>query len=148
MKSFVRDILESKGSEVYAVAPNTTVEDAVMRMNRYEIGAVVVVDRGAVVGIFTERDVLTRVVAGERNPATTFVSNVMTSNPVTITPNTTIEEVMSDHLGEHYRHLPVMEGGRIVGLISGRDILRWMAAESAERAEKLEEYIESGNCVT
>lgn len=148
MKSFVKDILESKGSEVYAVAPNTTVEDAVMRMNRYEIGAVVVVDQGEVVGIFTERDVLTRVVAGERNPATTFVSNVMTSNPVTITPHTTIEEVMSDHLGEHYRHLPVMEGGRIVGLISGRDILRWMAAESAERAEKLEEYIESGNCVT
>lgn len=148
MNAPISEVLECKGSDVYAVTPNTTVAEAVRQMNSREIGAVVVIEHGELIGIFTERDVLTRIVAGERNPSTTLVSEVMTPKPVTISPDITISEVLSEHSGRHYRHLPVVAAGRIVGMISCRDVLRWMADDSTERAEKLEEYIESGGCVS
>ncbi len=148
MNAPISEVLENKGSDVYSVTPSTTVAEAVRQMNRYEIGAVVVIENTMLVGIFTERDVLTRVVAADKNPLITCVSEVMTPNPVTISSATTVSEVLDEHSGKHYRHLPVVDSGRIVGMISCRDVLRWMASDSTERAEKLEEYIESGGCVT
>jgi len=146
MNTPIGKVLKSKGSEVYTVTPNTTVAEAVEEMNRQEVGAMIVVDRAEVIGIFTERDVLTRVVALDRNPKTTRVAEVMTPHPVTIQSSNTVEEAMCHQTGRHFRHLPVMDGNRVIGMISCRDMLQWMAETSTERAEKLEEYIESGGC--
>ena len=147
MNTPVGKVLKSKGSEVYTVAPATTVAAAVVEMNHEEIGALLVVEYGRLVGIFTERDVLTRVVALNRNPQTTLVSAVMTPDPITITSATTFEEALCHQSGRHFRHLPVVEGDRIIGMISCRDMLQWMADVNSARAEKLEEFIESGGCV-
>jgi CBS domain-containing protein len=103
---------------------------------------------GVLVGIFTERDVLMRVVAAERDPKTTPVAHVMTRSPITIPSSMTVEEVMDLHSGKHFRHLPVVENGRVIGMISVRDILRWLAEANSKKADQLEDFIESGNCVS
>ena len=148
MNAPVSTLLESKSTTVFSVPVTVTVSEAVQEMNRRKIGSVLVMEGGVLVGIFTERDVLMRVVAADRDPKTTPVAHVMTRSPVTIPSSMTIEEVMDLHSGKHFRHLPVVENGRVIGIISVRDILRWLAEANSKKADQLEIFIESGNCVT
>jgi CBS domain-containing protein len=117
-------------------------------MNRRSVGSVLVMVDNKLMGIFTERDVLTRVIGANLDPGTTPINRVMTKNPDTISPTDTIEKVMSAHSGKHFRHLPVMDNGRIIGMISVRDLLRYLSDANSEKAKKLADYIESGCCVT
>jgi CBS domain-containing protein len=144
----VSTLLEKKDSAIYSVPVSVTVAAAVQEMNNRKIGSVLIMEGGKLVGIFTERDVLMRVVAPGRDPKTTPVAQVMTRDPITITSNTTVDDVMDLHSGKHFRHLPVVDNGRVVGMISFRDILRWLAEFSTHKAEQLEEFIESGKNVT
>ena len=148
MNAPVSTLLESKSTTVFSVPVTVTVSEAVQEMNRRKIGSVLVMEGGVLVGIFTERDVLMRVVAADRDPKTTPVAHVMTRSPVTIHSSMTIEEVMDLHSGKHFRHLPVVENGRVIGMISVRDILRWLAEANSKKADQLEDFIESGKCVT
>ncbi len=148
MNAPVSTLLESKSTTVFSVSVTVTVAEAVQEMNRRKIGSVLVMEGGVLVGIFTERDVLMRVVAADRDPKTTPVAHVMTRSPVTIHSSMTVEEVMDLHSGKHFRHLPVVENGRVIGIISVRDILRWLADANSKKADQLEEFIESGRCVT
>ena len=148
MNAPVSTLLESKSTTVFSVPVTVTVSEAVQEMNRRKIGSVLVMEGGVLVGIFTERDVLMRVVAADRDPKATPVAHVMTRSPVTIPSSMTIEEVMDLHSGKHFRHLPVVENGRVIGMISVRDILRWLAEANSKKADQLEDFIESGNCVT
>jgi len=148
MNAPVSTLLESKSATVFSVPVTVTVSEAVQEMNRRKIGSVLVMEGGVLVGIFTERDVLMRVVAADRDPKTTPVAHVMTRSPVTIPSSMTIEEVMDLHSGKHFRHLPVVENGRVIGMISVRDILRWLAEANSKKADQLEDFIESGRCVT
>jgi CBS domain-containing protein len=148
MNAPVSTLLESKSTTVFFVPVTVTVSEAVQEMNRRKIGSVLVMEGGVLVGIFTERDVLMRVVAADRDPKSTPVAHVMTRSPVTIPSSMTIEEVMDLHSGKHFRHLPVVENGRVIGMISVRDILRWLAEANSKKADQLEDFIESGNCVT
>jgi CBS domain-containing protein len=148
MNAPVSTLLESKTTTVFSVPVTVTVSEAVQEMNRRKIGSVLVMEGGVLVGIFTERDVLMRVVAADRDPKATPVAHVMTRSPVTIPSSMTIEEVMDLHSGKHFRHLPVVENGRVIGMISVRDILRWLAEANSKKADQLEDFIESGNCVT
>jgi len=148
MNAPVSTLLESKTTTVFSVPVTVTVSEAVQEMNRRKIGSVLVMESGVLVGIFTERDVLMRVVAADRDPKNTPVAHVMTRSPVTIPSSMTIEEVMDMHSGKHFRHLPVVENGRVIGMISVRDILRWLAEANSKKADQLEDFIESGNCVT
>ena len=148
MNAPVSTLLESKSTTVFSVSVTVTVAEAVHEMNRRKIGSVLVMEGGVLVGIFTERDVLMRVVAADRDPKTTPVAHVMTRSPVTIPSSMTIEEVMDLHSGKHFRHLPVVENGRVIGMISVRDILRWLSEANSRKADQLEDFIESGRCVT
>jgi CBS domain-containing protein len=148
MNAPVSTLLESKSTTVFSVPVTVTVSEAVQEMNRRKIGSVLVMEGGVLVGIFTERDVLMRVVAADRDPKATPVAHVMTRSPVTIPSSMTIEEVMDLHSGKHFRHLPVVENGRVIGMISVRDILRWLAEANSRKADQLEDFIESGRCVT
>jgi CBS domain-containing protein len=148
MNAPVSTLLESKSTTVFSVPVTVTVSEAVQEMNRRKIGSVLVMEGGVLVGIFTERDVLMRVVAADRDPKTTPVAHVMTRSPVTIHSSMTIEEVMDLHSGKHFRHLPVVENGRVIGMISVRDILRWLSEANSKKADQLEDFIESGRCVT
>ncbi len=134
-------LLRRKGPEVHAVSPTATVLDAVEAMNRERVGALVVRDGEALVGMFTERDVLTRVVASGRDPAATPVGTVMTRDLVTVGPEITVEQAMAVITERRCRHLPVVEGGRLVGLLSSGDLTRWVTRNQAWHIEDLVNYI-------
>lgn len=137
-------LLERKGSSVHAVPSTVTIAVAVDEMNRHRIGSIVVLENQRAVGIFTERDVLRRVVGQNIDPRVMRVADVMTSNLITISPETTIEETMILFADKRCRHLPVLLDGKLVGLISIGDISRWMADTHRAEAEHLKNYIAGG----
>ena len=141
MNTPVGMLLGRKGSALFSVAPSVTVADAVRVMNEQKIGSVVVLEGSRLVGVFTERDVLTRVVAAGRVPHVTRVNDVMTGNVITVTPETTIEDVMELFTTKRCRHLPVLDGNSLVGLISIGDVMRWLIDAHRTEAESLRHYI-------
>ena len=137
----VQDILSHKGNDVASVERERSVIDAAREMNRLRIGSLVVVEVAKVVGIFTERDILVRVVAEGRDPNRLTVGQVMTAPVVCCTPETDIGECKSIVTTRRIRHIPVIAGGQLVGIVTSGDI---MARESREREvtiESLQEYI-------
>ena len=144
MNTSVAVLLEHKGSVVFSVPHDITVAAAAKEMDSHKVGATLVMDGGRLVGIFTERDVLSRVVAAGLDPATTPMERVMTRNPITVASTTTIEDVMALFTAKRFRHLPVMDDGRLVGLISIGDILRRMVETHRHEAEQLKQYIAGG----
>ena len=143
METTLRSILEAKGNTVHTVLATSTVLDAVRAMNEVRVGSVLVTDGDDLVGIFTERDVLTRVLDGGIDPATTPVSEVMTSEVVTVGPQLTVEEAMAVVTQERCRHLPVMEGNKLLGLVSAGDLTRRVAGLQEQHIEHLVKYITS-----
>jgi CBS domain-containing protein len=129
---------------VQTVAPLDTVADAVRVMNQKKIGSVLVVEGGRLVGIFTERDVLSRVVAAGVDPGTTRVLAVMSSRLETIAPDMTLGEVMGLFTHKRCRHLPGVANGELLGLISIGDVSRWLADAHQAEAEHLRQYIAGG----
>jgi CBS domain-containing protein len=113
-------------------------------MNRHKIGSVLVMNGHRLAGIFTERDVLLRVVGAELEPMTTPITKVMSSNVITVTPETTVQQVMDLFAERRCRHLPVMRGGEVIGLISIGDVSRWVANMHRAEAESLRQYISGG----
>lgn len=139
-------LLSRKSSGVFSVAVTASVADAVRVMNLHKIGSVVVMQAGRLIGIFTERDVLTRVVASGRAPEFTSMVNVMTRDPLTVTPNATVEEVMTLFTERRCRHIPVVDemDGSVTGLISMGDVTRWLVEEHRAEADQLKQYIAGG----
>jgi CBS domain-containing protein len=142
MRSPLAEVLRQKGSVVHSIAADATVAAAVRRMNQESIGALLVTDGDRVVGIFTERDVLRRVVDGGREIATTKVGDVMTQSIASVRAATTIEEAMAIMTEKRCRHLPVMEGGRAVGMVSIGDLTKWIVKDQEVAIHELVEYIQ------
>jgi len=121
--SNVSEILSYKGSRMHSVRPEATVVDAAILMNEHKCGSLVVMDEDELLGIFTERDILSRVVAKRRDPATTRVADVMTREVACCRIDTSIEEARSVMKNRRIRHLPVVdEAGRLYGMISIGDL--------------------------
>jgi CBS domain-containing protein len=137
-------LLQRKGAVVHSVAPHLSIYDAVAEMNRLRIGAIVILDDGRLAGIFTERDALRRVLGAGIDPKAVRVSEVMTSDVITVAPEATVEEVAQMFTDKRCRHLPVVSGDRLVGLISIGDISRWVADHHRAEAEYLKNYIAGG----
>lgn len=117
----IRSLIE--GDKILIAPSNSTVIDAARRMAEREVGAMLVVDEGKLVGIFTERDALCRVMAAELNPETTRLADVMTADPVTVSPDKSYGFALLTMHDNGFRHLPVMEDGRLVGIVSSRNAL-------------------------
>ena len=141
MQNTLADIIAVKGSTVHSVAPEATVLDAVRAMNRQKIGALLVRNGTEVVGIFTERDVLCRVLDSEREPATTTVAEVMSTELVAVRPTTRVEEAMAVITEKRCRHLPVLDEGELVGLVSIGDLTRWVTRHQEAHIQDLVNYI-------
>jgi len=144
MNAPVSNLLTPKNSVVYTISREASVLDAVHEMNRLRIGSIVVLDGERLAGIFTERDVLQRVVAEGKSPSETLVADVMTEEVETITPQTTVEEAMRAMTVRRHRHLPVMDDGKMVGLVSIGDVTRWISWANENEAENLRSYITGG----
>jgi CBS domain-containing protein len=143
MDTPVSMVLKRKGYRVWSVSPQVSVLNAVREMNAHETGCILVMEGSQLLGVFTERDVLTRVVAEERNPATCSVRDVMTAKPYTITEDSTIQQTMDLFHSKRFRHLPVVDRSksRVLGMISIRDISRWLADAHQAEAQQLRQYI-------
>jgi len=144
MKTPISALLERKGPLVHAVAPTMTVAEAVAEMNRQRVGSVLVMEGARLCGIFTERDVLRRVVGASLDPTATRVADVMTDQLITIVPETTVEDALLVFTEKRCRHLPVVVDGRLIGVLSSGDVSRWMSDVHRAEAEHLKNYIAGG----
>jgi len=120
----VRDMIRKKGYQVYSIAPDATVLDALTMMAEHNIGALLVMSDGEMVGIISERDCIRKVDVKGRNAKDTQVKEIMTSNVVTLEASHPLEECMSLMIEKNFRHLPVCEGKELLGILSVRDVLK------------------------
>jgi CBS domain-containing protein len=141
MNEPVLKLLEQKGESLEAVSPQTTVIEAIERMNRRRIGSILVMEGDRLAGIFTERDVLTRVVPQKLDPVKTPVAEVMTRQPVVVGPSTTVQEAMMVVTDTRKRHLPVVQSGRVLGLVSIGDLTRWLVRDQQRTIDDLYDYV-------
>lgn len=138
----VRDILAGKGSQIVSIPPEITVFEAAVLMNEHRIGALVVTDGGRLVGMFTERDILRRVVAQQRDAASTPVHEVMTSEVACCQMHTSLEEARTVMKVRRIRHLPVVDDGdQLLGLISIGDLNAHEANSQEMTIHLLHQYI-------
>lgn len=138
----VAEILKSKaGSQVYTIAPTTTVLEAISLMADKGIGALVVVAAEKVVGIVTERDYARKVVLMERSSYNTEVSDIMTADVFTVSPSQSNEFCMSLMTEKRMRHLPVLADGKLIGLISIGDLVKDIMSDQQSMIRQLEQYI-------
>lgn len=138
----IRQLLAQKGHCLWKIDVSASIYEAAHEMNRHRIGALVVENNGQVVGIFTERDLLRRVVAENRNPQETRVDEVMTVDVVCCSPDTTAEEARTAMRERRIRHLPVADhDGRLVGLVSIGDLNAELQASQEHTLFLLHQYI-------
>lgn len=138
----VQAIVSRKGSKVLTIEPESSVLDAARVMNEHKIGALIVLDGEKVRGIFTERDVLRRIVAEQKDPATTTVGQVMTDKVVTCRPEIEVDQARNIFMERRIRHLPVLDADhRLVGMISIGDLNAWELNGQEVKIAALEEYL-------
>jgi CBS domain-containing protein len=139
----VRQPLQVKGSQIYAIAPDARVFDALMLMAEREVGALVVTDGGRLAGIISERDYARKVILHGKSSHEMQVRDIMTAKVITVHPGQTVEECMALMTGKRIRHLPVIEGDRLIGVVSIGDLVKEVIAEQEQTIKQLESYIHS-----
>ena len=137
----VRQMLSEKGSAVVSIIPNTSVFDALKVMSEKNIGAVLVMEDGELLGIFSERDYARKVILAGRSSKTTEVKELMTSKVYCIDPSRTIQDVMELMNDHRFRHVPVMENKKVIGVLSSGDVMRGVVAEQKNTIDSLESYL-------
>ncbi len=137
----VRQMIDEKSQELLSVAPETTVFEALQIMKDFDIGALVVLDKGRLVGIFSERDYARKVILLGKSSKDTLVSEIMTIRVMYVNPENTVDECMALMTEKRVRHLPVVLSQSVVGVISIGDIVREMLSEQKFIISQLEQYI-------
>ncbi len=136
----VSQVLKIKGNKVYSVPPGATILEALKLMAEAQIGAVLVIEDDKVVGIFSERDYARRgTLIG--NPVSTPIKNIMTTEVYYVDPDYSVEACLAQMTDKHIRHLPVVEKGKVIGVISIGDVVKALLAEKSEQIEGLENLI-------
>lgn len=139
----VRQVLETKGSTVYSVAPESLIYDALLLMAEHHIGALAVMQRDKLVGIFSERDYAREVALKGRTSRTSTVGDIMSVQLTTVHLGDTVDHCMNIVSGKRVRHLPVLEDDKLVGLLSIGDLVKETIAYQEFLIQQLESYIQS-----
>ena len=139
----VRKLLEGKGRAIYSVEPPAAVLDAVRLMAEHHVGALVVMRGAALEGIISERDYARKVILRGRSSADTPVRDIMSAPVLTVSLDTSVQACMQLMTDRHVRHLPVVDGARVIGMISIGDLVKSVIAEQQAQIEQLESYIHS-----
>ncbi len=126
---------------LYSLEPTATVRKAAKTMAERSIGAIVVIENGVMIGIFSERDLLTRVVAKGLDPDTAVLQNVMTKDVETVTPNSTCDDAIAKMKKTHCRHLPIVDKGRVLGMVSVRDLYEAINQSLEEEVKEKEAFV-------
>jgi CBS domain-containing protein len=137
----VDQLLHAKGHEVLSISPDASVLEAISLMAEKGIGALVVMQDDALIGVVTERDYARKVILKGRSSRSTPVRDIMTADVTTTTGDQTIETCMNTMMDERIRHLPVLDGDRVVGIISIGDLVKAIIADQQQAIEQLEHYI-------
>ena len=139
----VKHLLESKGGQVYAIAPEVPVLEAIKHMAEKQVGALLVMRGDQLTGILSERDYARKVILQGRSSAQTSVGEIMSSPALTVSPETDVFDCMRLCTDSRIRHLPVIEGDKVVGVISIGDLVKAVIDAQAEQIEQLQRYITS-----
>ncbi|MEO7052135.1 MAG: CBS domain-containing protein [Rhodanobacter sp.] len=141
--SQVKHLLQSKGDTIFSVAPDAPVLEAIKQMAEHRVGALLVMKGTELVGVVSERDYARKVILQGKSSSQTAVSDIMTGNPLTVGPDTDVFECMRLCTDSRIRHLPVINDGALVGIISIGDLVKAVIDSQAEQIEHLERYITS-----
>jgi CBS domain-containing protein len=137
----VRQLLQAKGNSIWSAAPGTSVYDALKLMADKNIGALLVLEGERLAGIFSERDYARKVILKGKTSRELSVSEIMTTDVVSVRPDQTIVDCMELMTERHIRHLPVLDAGRVVGLISIGDVVKNIISDQKDTINHLEDYI-------
>ncbi len=138
----VQQLLDEKGHDILSIGPDDSVFDAIQKMADANIGALMVIGDGRPVGIFTERDYARSVILKGKSSPTTPVRDIMTTRVIFVQPEQTVEECMAIMTDKHIRHLPVLDGEKLVGMISIGDLVKSIIADQKFTIEQLEQFIQ------
>ena len=144
MNTTIGTLLEFKGTRLHTIPPTATVVEAVLEMNKHNIGSLVVMEGARMLGLFTARDLMRRVIPDGLDPRTTQVRFVMHSDFPPLSLEMGADEAMEIFELQHFRHLPVLDKGKLAGVLSIGDLARWCATANRMEAESLKNYIHSG----
>lgn len=139
----VRDLLAGKSQDIWSIAPDETVYDALRLMANCGIGAVLVIEGATLVGILSERDYARQVILKGKASKDTPVREIMTTQVIRVTPEHTIDECMTIMTNSRIRHLPVMTEAKLVGILSIGDVVKAVISEKQMHIEQLEDYIKT-----
>ena len=137
----VKNILDSKGRVVFSVTPEVTVYAAIELMCQKDVGGLLICENERLVGIFTERDYARKLILKGKSSKETPIKDLMTRNPIVVSPDTSIEECMKVMSDKRIRHLPVLENDKVIAMISIGDVVRFVIEEQKSIIEQLEHYI-------
>jgi CBS domain-containing protein len=137
----VRKLLESKGNDVWSISPDDSVYDALLLLAEKNIGALLVLEEGELVGIISERDYARKIILLGKTSMKTPVREIMTEEVISVGPESTIEEAMALMTDKRIRHLPVMEANKMIGVISIGDLVKSIIADQEFMIAQLEKYI-------
>jgi len=139
----VRQLLQAKGSQIYAIAPDARVFDALKLMAEKNVGALVVTEGGRLAGIMSERDYARKVILLSKSSHDIAVREIMTAKVITVQPGQTVEQCMALMTEKRIRHLPVTEGEKFIGVLSIGDLVKEVISEQEQTIKQLESYIHS-----
>ncbi|MGQ0711159.1 MAG: CBS domain-containing protein [Rhodoferax sp.] len=139
----ISDLLKKRGTTVYSIAPQTTVFEALRSLADYNVGALMVMDEGKLVGVFSERDYTRKIALAGRSSRDTVVREIMTANVITVSPQMRTKDCLALMSQKRIRHLPVVDGDQVLGMISIRDIMNDIIADHELTISFLQHYIAS-----
>ncbi len=131
------ELLDEHHASIHSVNPDVSVTECVRQMNEQQIGAMLVMEGDQLLGIFTERDAITKVLGAGLEPSYTKVSAVMSHNPICVTPTTTLDEAMAIVSNQRIRHLPVVQDGKVLGMVSSGDLTHWLVEDRSGEIREL-----------
>jgi CBS domain-containing protein len=137
----VNQLLKVKGDQIFSVAPTDSVLRAIEIMATRHVGALLVMSQDRLLGIISERDYARKVILKNRLSHDTPVGDIMTANPVTVSPDATVHHCMETMTEGRFRHLPVVDKGRVVGMLSIGDLVKAVIEDQSQKIEQLERYI-------
>ena len=141
--TLVRQLLDRKGQAIFSVKPETPVLEAIRDMATHHVGALLVMQGSSLAGIISERDYARKVILKGRSSADTPVRDIMSSPVITVSLDDSVQRCMELMTERRVRHLPVVEGGKVVGMVSIGDLVKAVIAEQQQHIEQLESYIHS-----